>query len=294
MKLPIVKNRFIYLGIAAALIIVGIVFMIINASQGKGAFNYDVQFTGGTSIEVNIGNTFENADIAKIVQEVTGNESPQVQKVGTDGTTVAIKTKSLDTETRNKLRDELMKKYSITAENFSIQDVSGTISKEMQRASILAVVVACLAMLVYVTLRFRDFKTGSSAVIALIHDAMIVICTYAVFRIPLNTTFIAVILTILGYSINASIVIFDRVRENKKRFKDLEELIDTSVNQTLRRSLFTSFTTFLCVLSLYIFGVEDIKEFSLPIMVGVICGTYSSVLISGNVWYMLSSVKKKQ
>lgn len=292
--MQIVKNRFIYIGIAIALILVGLGCMVFNSSQGKGAFNYDVQFTGGTAIEVDFGKAFENSDVTAIVEEVTGNKDVQVQKVGTTGTAVVIKTKSLDTETRNSLRDALMEKYSITADGFSIQDVSGTISKEMQRAAILSVVVACIAMLIYVTIRFHDVKTGSSAVIALLHDALIVICCYAVLRIPMNTSFIAVILTILGYSINASIVVFDRVRENKKRIKNNQELIDTSINQTLRRSLFTSFTTFLTVISLYIFGVEDIKEFALPIAVGVVCGTYSSVFIAGNVWYMLATPKAKK
>ena len=291
--LPIVKNRFAFFGVAALVIITGFVFMGINSSKGIGAFNYDVQFTGGTAVDVEIGDTFNNDDIAAIVTEVTGDPSPTVQKVGTEGKAVTIKTKSLDTETRNSLRDAIMKKYSITADSFSIQDVSGTVSSEMQRASILSVVISCIAMLIYVTLRFRDFKTGSSAVIALVHDALIVIGCYAIVRIPMNTTFIAVILTILGYSINASIVVFDRVRENARRYKTKEELVNNSVSQTLKRSLFTSFTTFLTVLSLYIFGVEDIKEFALPIMVGIICGTYSSVLIACNVWYTFSNFKKK-
>lgn len=291
--LPIVKNRYVFFAIPVILIITSFVFMGIYASKNQGAFNFDVQFTGGTAIDINIGSEFDNNDITAIVEEVTGNKNPQVQKVGADGTQVTVKTKSLDTETRNALRDKLMQKYSITADQFSIQDVSGTISEEMQRASILSVLVSCIAMLIYVTLRFRDFKTGSSAVIALLHDALIVIGCYAILRIPMNTTFIAVILTILGYSINASIVVFDRVRENRKRYKTKEELIDNSVSQTLRRSLFTSMTTFLTVLSLYIFGVEDIKEFAFPIMVGIVCGTYSSVLIAGNVWYALSGIKKK-
>ena len=290
---PIVKNRFIYFAIAAVCIIAGIAAMAVNTASKKGPFNFDVQFTGGTAIEINIGKQFDNNEIAKIVTDVTGNASPQVQKVGTDNTAVIVKTKSLTTETRNALRDAIMEKYAITADSFSIQDVSGTISGEMQRTAVLAIVVSCIAMLIYVTLRFRDVKTGSSAVLALVHDALIVIGCYAIVRIPLSTTFIAVILTILGYSINASIIVFDRVRENRKRYRDNAELIDVSVNQTMRRSLFTSFTTFLTVLSLYIFGVDDIKEFALPIMVGVICGTYSSVLLSGNIWYTLNSLKKK-
>lgn len=289
--MQIVKNRFIYFGIALACILVGIGFMVFNTVNGNGPFNFDVQFTGGTAIDVNIGQTFNNSDIAAIIKEVSPeNTSPQIQKVGGD-TGVTIKIKQIDEEKRAALRAAILEKYP-TATDFSISDVSGTISSEMQRSAILAVVVACIAMLIYVTIRFHDFKMGSSAVIALVHDALMVLTCYAVTRIPLSTTFIAVILTILGYSINASIVIFDRVRENRKRIKDPKELIDTSVNQTMRRSLFTSFTTFLTVLALFIFGVEDIKEFALPIMVGVICGTYSSVLISGNVWYIFATAGK--
>ncbi|MBO5561648.1 MAG: protein translocase subunit SecF, partial [Firmicutes bacterium] len=231
MRIQVIKNRFIYIGIALVLILVGIGCMIYHTSKGEGPFNFDVQFTGGTAVEVNIGTEFSNDDITAIVADVTGNTSPQVQKVGTDGTQVAIKTKSIDPDTRTALKDAILEKYP-GATDFSISDVSGTVSKEMQRAAILAIVVACIAMLIYVTIRFHDVKTGSSAVMALIHDALMVICCYAVFRIPLSTTFIAVILTILGYSINASIVIFDRVRENRRRFKDDAELIDVSINQT--------------------------------------------------------------
>ncbi len=291
--MQIVKNRKIYFAISIILILVGIGAMIYNYAVGNGAFNFDIQFTGGTSIEANIGAEFDNADITQIVEEVTGNTNPQVQKSGSDGYSVVIKTKSLDTETRNSLRDAIMEKYSITAESISIQDVSSTVSKEMQTSAFTAVLVACIAMLIYIAIRFRDIKTAGSAVLALVHDAAIVVGCYALLRIPMSTTFIAVILTILGYSVNASIVIFDRVRENKTKVgkNNFEELVNRSVSQTLRRSLFTSFTTFLTVLSLYIFGVESIKEFALPIAVGIVCGTYSSVFIAGNLWYTMSARK---
>lgn len=291
--MQIVKYRKIFIAISIITILVGFGAMAYNYSKGNGMFNFDTQFTGGTSVEVNIGKEFDNADITAIVEEVTGNKNPQVQKSGADGYSVAIKTKSLETEVRNQLRDKLMEKYSITADSFSIQDVSSTVSKEMQTSAFTAVIVSCLAMLVYIAIRFRDIKTASSAVLALVHDALVVVGCYAVLRIPMSTTFIAVVLTILGYSINASIVIFDRVRENKNKFgkNNYEGLINTSVSQTLRRSLFTSFTTFLTVLALYIFGVDSIKEFALPIGVGLVSGTYSSVFLAGNIWYMLSAPK---
>lgn len=294
--MQIVKYRKIFITISIIVILVGFGAMAYNYVKGNGIFNFDIQFTGGTSVEVNIGKEFDNAEITALVEEVTGNKNPQVQKSGAEGYSVVIKTKSLETETRNQLRDKLMEKYSLEADSFSIQDVSSTLSKEMQVSAFTAVFVSCIAMLIYIAIRFRDFKTASSAVLALLHDALIVIGCYAVLRIPMSTTFIAVILTILGYSINATIVIFDRVRENKNKFgkNNYEGLINTSVSQTMRRSLFTSLTTFLTVLALYVFGVESIKEFALPIGVGIVCGTYSSVFFSGNIWYMLSAPKAKK
>lgn len=294
--MQIVKYRKIYIAISIIVILVGIGAMIYNYVQGNGAFNFDIQFTGGTSVEVNIGTEFDNADIVAIVEEVTGYENPQVQKAGSEGYSVVIKTKSLDTEVRNELRNAIMEKYSITADSFSIQDVSSTVSKEMQTSAYTAVIVSCIAMLVYIAIRFKDIKTATSSVLALVHDAAIVVGSYAVLRIPMDTAFIAVVLTILGYSINATIVIFDRVRENKNKFgkNNYADLIDSSVSQTIRRSLFTSLTTFLTVISLYIFGVDSIKEFALPIAVGIVCGTYSSVFIAGNIWYMLSAPRAKK
>ena len=230
------------------------------------------------------------------MEDVTGNQNPQVQKSGDDGTSVVIKTKSLETAVRDQLRTAIKEKYSIEDTNFSIQDVSSTVSKEMQSSAILAVVVACIAMLIYIAIRFKDIKTAASAVLALIHDSAIVIGCYALLRIPMNTTFIAVILSILGYSVNATIVIFDRVRENRTKMgrNKYAELVDRSVTQTMRRSLFTSLTTFLTVLSLIIFGVPSIRDFAIPIAVGVICGTYSSIFIAGNLWYMFTAPKEKK
>ena len=166
----------------------------------------------------------------------------------------------------------------------------------MTKNAILAVVLACLAMLIYVSLRFKDFRTGASSIIALIHDALIVLACYAVIRIPLSNSFIAAILTVLGCSINASIVIFDRVRENKNTHRrwTVEQLADVSVSQCMRRSIFTSLTTLFTIGALYILGVQSIKEFALPIVAGIIAGTWSSVLISVSVWFWFSKIGKKK
>jgi len=293
--MQIVEKRVIYIAISVVLILAGIVGMIVNAGMGNGAFSTDVEFSGGTSIEVSIGKEFENNDITNIVKETTGENNPQVQKVG-DGYSVTIKTKSLSTEVRSKLQTALSEKYDLKPENFSIQDVSATISSEMVRTSILSVVVACVFMLIYVSIRFKDFSMGASAILALCHDALIVVGSYAVLRIPLSNSFIAAILTVLGYSINATIVIFDRIRENRTKLgrNNYSALVDTSVKQTMTRSLFTSLTTFFTVLCLYIFGVQSVREFVLPIAIGIICGTYSSIFISGNIWYIISNATSKK
>ncbi len=295
--MQIVKNRAIFLGVSILVILVGIGCMVFNSVRKNGAFNYDVEFIGGTSMEVNIGKSFDNNDVTNIIKDVTGETAPQVQKIN-DGTEVAIKTKSLDIETRTELQNKLKEKFELEDDAFTVQDVSATVSKDMIRDSILSVLIACVCMLIYISIRFRDFSMGLSSILALVHDTLVVLGAYALFRIPLNNSFIAAILTVLGYSINASIVIFDRIRENRSSLgrHNYEQLVNTSVKQTLTRSLFTSLTTFFCVAALWVLGVDSVKEFVFPIAVGIIAGTYSSVLVAGNIWYMVASAigKKKQ
>lgn len=175
------------------------------------------------------------------------------------------------------------------AELKEANDISGTVSGEMQAAAIKATLIACLAMLVYISIRFRDLRAGGSAIMALLHDVLVVLAAYALFRIPVNNTFIAVLLTILGYSVNSTIVIFDRVRENHGNFRmgHAAEKINKSIGQTLARSINTSLTTLFTVGAIYVLGVSSIKEFALPMMVGIIAGAYSSICISGSIWYLL-------
>jgi preprotein translocase SecF subunit len=296
MFIDIVKHRYIYFSISIIVILIGIGFMIFNSVTGKGAFNYDVQFIGGTSIEVDLGQTFDNSDVTALVKEATG-ETPQVQKVGNSGTTVTIKTKKLDDDKRDALKDALVDKYGIERDSIGVQEVSATLSKEMQKNAVISVLLACIAMLIYVSIRFREVKTGASCILALVHDSLVVLGSYAVFRIPMNSAFIAAVLTVVGYSINASVVIFDRIRENKKKFgrKNYTDLVNHSVNQTMRRSIFTSLTVFFTVACLYVFGVQSVREFALPIAVGVVAGAYSSIFISANLWYVLcTSFDKKK
>lgn len=289
----IVKNRFKFFAISVILIICGIAAMAFNQAKGNGIFNFDIEFTGGTEMTVHMGDV-PNDEIVQVVKDVTGQSNPQVQKlIGTEN--VTIKTQSMDSETRTELSKALKEKFSLTDDAIlSVQDISGTISGEMQKTAAVAVIIACVAMLIYITIRFMDLKMGVSSILALVHDVLIMLAFYAIFRIPVNNSFIAALLTVLGYSINATIVIFDRVRENKKLMgrSSTEEIINTSLYQTMRRSIYTSLTTLFAIGAVYVFGVQSVKEFALPMMVGIISGAYSSIFLSGSIWYTLTGKKQ--
>lgn len=285
--MKIIENRKKYFALSAVIITVGLGTMIANASAGKGALNWDVEFTGGTSMEIDFGEAYEVETLEAIIEEATGQASPHIQQVmGTNG--AEIKLQQIDSPARVALMQGVRESYP-RAELKEVSDISGTISGEMQQAAIQATLIASVAMLLYISVRFRDLRAGGSAILALIHDVLVVLAAYAVFRIPVNNTFIAVLLTILGYSINSTIVIFDRVRENKEHFtpQQAAEKIDKSIGQTLARSINTSLTTLFTVGAIYVLGVSSIREFALPMMIGIIAGAYSSICISGSIWYTL-------
>lgn len=291
--MQIVEKRKLWFLISIVIILAGLIAMPVNSMMGRGMLNYDVEFVGGTQMHVSIGQDFNNNDIANIVKDITKQPAPQIQRIlGKDE--VNIKIKSIDEAARDSILEQLKSKYP-NAEMLQVSDVSSTISGEMQRTSILAVTIACLAMLVYITIRFKDLKSGLSAILALLHDVLIVIGAYAILRIPINTSFIAAMLTIIGYSINNTIVIFDRIRENKKVYKrnDFENLVNNSVKQTLTRSINTSLTTLFTITAIYILGVASIKEFAMPIIIGIIAGTYSSIFISTSLWYVFNIAKPR-
>ncbi|MCI7656343.1 protein translocase subunit SecF [Anaerotignum sp.] len=291
--MKIIENRKKFFAASLIVIIIGFAAMIFNAQAGRGAFQYDVEFTGGTSFDLDMGQEYEQEDLQKIITEVTGQDSPQIQQIiGT--TEVTVKIQSIDSTTREALTNAILEAYP-NAVMGEVNDVSGTVSREMQTAAIKATIIAAVAMLLYISLRFHDFRAGGSAIIALIHDVLIVLTAYAVFRIPVNNTFLVVLLTILGYSINATIVIFDRIRENKSAFhaNQTAEKINKSISQTLARSINTSLTTFFTVGAIYVLGVPALKEFALPMMIGILAGAYSSVCISGSVWYVLLPKNEK-
>ena len=292
--MKIIENRMKFFIVSLVVICIGLGAMVFHAQKGEGPFQYDVEFTGGTAFDVDLGQTYEQGTLQAIIKKVTGQTSPQVQQIiGTNE--VTVKMQSIDSDTRQELVTAIKEQYP-DAVMGEISDVSKTVSNEMQAAAIKATLIAVVAMLIYISLRFRDFRAGASAILALLHDVLIVLAAYAIFRIPVNNTFIVVLLTILGYSINATIVIFDRIRENKESFsaKQTAEKINKSISQTLARSINTSLTTFFTVGAIYVLGVPAIKEFALPMMVGILAGAYSSVCISGSIWYVLLPKHEKQ
>ena len=294
-KFDFVGKRKIFYGISCAIIIAGIVVMAVNASAGKGAFNYSLDFVGGTSTTVTFDKSYSLAELesgaAADIKNAAGINELQIQTV-TGTNQVIFKSTTLSVDQREAVEQVLEANYGVSADNIAAETISGVISTEMRAAALEALGIALILMLIYIWIRFKDIKFGAAAIIALAHDALIVVVAYAFTRLAVGSTFITVVLTIIGYSINDTIVTFDRIRENLHLAtgrKELEDLVNTSVSQTVTRSLFTSATTFFTVFALYIFGVADIKAFALPLMVGVICGTYSSIFVASPMWYDLKT-----
>ncbi len=288
-----VSKRKIVFAISGIVILAGLAGMAFNASTGKGALNYSLDFVGGTSTNVTFNEDMTldeiNEKVIPVITEATGDTNPQVQKVA-GSSEVIFKTQELDETKSTALAVALQDQFGVDKDNITSETISSTISSEMKTAAFNAVIVALVLMLAYIWFRFKDARFGASSVICLAHDCLVVLAAYALIRISVGSTFIACMLTIVGYSINATIVVFDRVRENlavKKSGTSLEQVVNNSVSQTLSRSIFTSLTTFFMVLALYIFGVASVKEFALPLMVGIVAGCWSSVCIAGPLWHLL-------
>ncbi len=295
-----VGKRKVFFIVSIILILSGPATMLINSQAGNKALNYSLEFSGGTSTTVTFNEDMDiktiDSEVTPVVEEVTGDKNVQPTKVvGTNQ--VVIKTRSLTQEEREALQNALVEKFGVDENTISTESISSTVSKEMRQDAIVAVVVATICMLLYIWFRFKDIRFASSAVLALLHDVLVVLAFYAIARISVGNTFIACMLTIVGYSINATIVIFDRIRENmhgSRRIDNIEEIVNSSITQTLTRSIYTSFTTFVMVAVLYILGVSSIREFAAPLMVGILVGAYSSVCVTGALWLVMKkNVKRK-
>lgn len=293
------SKRKIFFAGSIVVIVLGFVCMGINGASTGKALNYSLDFVGGTSTNVTLNEDMDLATIDSTVvpvfSQITGDGAIQVQKVA-GSNEVIFKTRELNVEERQALETALVEQFGVNKDLIQAETISSTISSEMKSDAVIAVVIATICMLLYIWFRFKDVRFAASSVTALLHDVLVVLGFYAVARISVGSTFIACMLTIVGYSINATIVIFDRIRENLGSMmkKDtLEDLVNRSISQTLSRSIFTSLTTFVMVAVLFVLGVTSIREFALPLMVGIVCGTYSSVCITGALWYVLRTKIKQ-
>ena len=287
------QKRYVFFAISIAVIAAGFIGMGVHKASGQNSLNYGLDFMGGTSTTADFGKEYtiediEN-DIIPVVKEVTGDSNIQANKV--EGTTqITIKTRTLSKEERDDLNNKLADSFDVDESTITFQSISSTISGEMRADAVKAVIISTICMLIF---RFKDIRFGASAIIALIHDVLVVLTVYALMRISVGNTFIACMLTIIGYSVNDTIVIFDRIRENlalkhgKQTREDLMEVANRSLTQTLSRSINTSITTFIMVFMLFLLGVASIREFALPLMAGMICGAYSSICIATELWYVM-------
>lgn len=283
----IVNKRNIFFAISLIVFIIGGICFGIN-----GGLNTDIDFTGGTAIYVDLGTEYDEPAIRKAVDDVEGVTVSSVQR--TDENSAVIKTTSIDTELRAKVTEALTAQFKDST-ILSVDNVSANVGKELWSNAALSICIAVILMLIYITFRF-EVLSGISAILALTHDMLVMISIYAIFRFPVNTSFIAAILTILGYSINATIVVFDRIRENTRFLKkeSFGEIVNKSIWQTMGRSINTTITTLLTIVMVYILGVPSIRDFALPLIVGIVAGTYSSIFIAGQFWVLFKGKDAKK
>lgn len=292
-----IRKKAAFFAVSLVIIVSGFIGMGVNKANGKGALNLSLEFIGGTSTTVDMGKEYTLAEIDSevipYIEEVTGDSNVQAQKV--EGSNqIVFKTRNLSLAEREELNASLEENLGVDTSKASSTNISSTISGEMTKDAVWAVVIATICMLVYIWFRFSDIRFATAAIFALIHDVLIILTCYALLRLSVGSTFIAVMLTIIGYSINDTIVIFDRIRENMANVTRpdkaaLTEVADRSITQTISRSLNTSVTTFVMVFLLYVLGVASIKDFALPLMVGVISGTYSSICIATELWFVFKT-----
>ncbi len=291
-------KKAVFFTVSILVIASGFVMLGVHEIKGTGALNYGLDFVGGTSTTADFGKDYTieqiESEIVPVVSKITGDNHIMANKV--EGTTqITIKTHTLSLEEREALNTALKDSFGVEEKSITSQSISSTISGEMRSDALVAVIVSTICMLVYIWFRFKDIRFGASAIIALLHDVLVVLAVYSVLRISVGNTFIACMLTIIGYSINDTIVIFDRIRENLGKIQGtasperLAEVANESLTQTLSRSINTSITTFIMVFMLFLFGVASIREFALPLMAGLICGAYSSICIATQLWYVMKT-----
>lgn len=288
-----VGNAKKFILISGTLILICIGALIFNKSSIGEVLNYGLDFKGGTSMEVTFNEPVTRelqTKVEALVKTTTGENAETAAVQGTNA--LLIKSKELNLTQRKSLEEKLVTDYGVAADQIATESISAAVSDEMKSDAVVAVAIAAICMLLYIWVRFKDIKFAASAVLALVHDVIVVLMVYAVARIAVGNTFIACMLTIVGYSINATIVVFDRIRENKAAMKNkdtLDTVVNNSISQTISRSINTSLTTLIMIVVLAILGVDTVREFAIPLIAGVVCGAYSSICIAGTLWYFLKA-----
>lgn len=293
-------GKFCMIGSLLVIIVCFCMMPVFNKSKGS-PLNFSVEFAGGTSLTVGFDKEYTlseaESDIVPVIAEAAGIGEAGISVQTVSGTNeIVFKMPELsddgtDDSQMSKVRSALTDKLGADVKEANV--ISGSVSSEMSKNAIFSVALAAILMLIYIAIRFHDVKFGASAVIALLHDVAMVFCLYIILRLTVGNTCIACLLTIVGYSINATIIIFDRVRENigvmKPKKATYKDIVNLSINQTFSRTIYTSLTTFVTIFVLYIMGVASIKEFALTLMAGVVIGAYSSVCITGPLWYYMKT-----
>ena len=264
---------------------------------------YSVNITDGTMLTVNFGKDFKEDELTKYIKDKMNKEPIKIGKYEQTG---FIKMPTLTASEVSTLKTAISDKYKVdnndtnfTSSDFrpgvSSDNISASVGNDLKKSAIWASIIAVLLMMIYIAFRF-EFLSAIAAIIALLHDVMVLISVYTIFQIPINLTFVAAVLTVLGYSNNDTIVIFDRIRENLKSMKKvtIAEVVNASVWQTMRRSLLTGATTLIMIILLYVLGVPSIREFAFPLMIGIAFGIYSSVFIAAQLWTVFVDGENKK
>lgn len=297
-------SKFCIIG-SILVIVIGFLFMPIYKNSKGSALNLSIEFAGGTSLTVEFDKTYELAEaeseIVPVIADAAGIGEAGISVQTVAGTNeIVFKMPELtdngEDSQMTAVKDALVEQFN--ADVKEANSISGSVSNEMTKNALFAVALSAVLMLIYIAIRFHDVKFGASAVLALLHDVAIVFVVYILFRLSVGNTCIACMLTIVGYSINATIIIFDRIRENlgimNMKKTSYAEVVNTSINQTFTRTIYTSLTTFVTIFVLYIMGVASIKEFAITLIAGILVGAYSSVCITGPLWhFMKTKVGKK-
>lgn len=293
-KMDYVKHKNVIFIISLAVVLAGIIYGVVTG------YKFDIDFKGGTRIQVDLNEEYSTSDIEKIVSQIT-NQVPDIQTTSSGNNSVSITTQAISEEMADTVVTALNDKYTNMGEA-TIKNVQASYGKELLNSAIVAVVVSIVLLLVYVGIRFKTlgYTAALSAVLALIFDVAFLFAIYGVFKFPINSTFVAVILTIIGYSINDTIIVYDRIRENKRlitKSNDTKEVINESINQTMKRTMVTSLTTLVSIGIVLVFALvkdqETLKQFSIPLVIGVAEGTFSSIFIASNLWYSIDKLVKK-